>query len=70
MLQGGNFAGQPQQQQNGSPGMCIRSGCNNPTMDSPGGWDNEYCSNDCVVNNCRYDNKFEYVSMVTNLIKL
>ena len=67
MLQGGNFPGQPQQQQQrGSPGMCIPNGCNNPNMDSPPGWDNnEYPGNDCVVNNCRYDNKFEYVSMVT-----
>lgn len=32
--------------------MCIRNGCTNPTIESPG-WDNEYCSNECVVNHCR-----------------
>ncbi|XP_048762477.2 thymocyte selection-associated high mobility group box protein TOX-like isoform X2 [Ostrea edulis] len=32
--------------------MCIRNGCTNSTIDSPG-WDNEYCSNECVVNHCR-----------------
>ncbi|XP_078337426.1 TOX high mobility group box family member 4-like isoform X2 [Crassostrea virginica] len=32
--------------------MCVRNGCTNSTIDSPG-WDNEYCSNECVVNHCR-----------------
>lgn len=31
---------------------CIRSGCTNTTLDNPG-WDNEYCSNECVVSHCR-----------------
>lgn len=31
---------------------CIRNGCTNTTLDNPG-WDNEYCSNECVVSHCR-----------------
>lgn len=33
-------------------GMCIRSGCHNRAIDNTG-WDNEYCSNECVVSHCR-----------------
>ncbi|XP_072013453.1 uncharacterized protein [Amphiura filiformis] len=33
--------------------VCRRNGCNKPTIDSPD-WDNEYCSNECVVDHCRY----------------
>ncbi|XP_052818752.1 TOX high mobility group box family member 4-like [Mya arenaria] len=33
-------------------GMCIRTGCNNRAIDNIG-WDNEYCSNECVVSHCR-----------------
>ncbi|KAK3085630.1 hypothetical protein FSP39_006440 [Pinctada imbricata] len=32
--------------------MCVRNGCTNPTIENPG-WDNEYCSNECVVSHCR-----------------
>lgn len=32
--------------------MCVRNGCINRSMENPG-WDNEYCSTDCVVNHCR-----------------
>ncbi|XP_033107728.1 TOX high mobility group box family member 3-like isoform X2 [Anneissia japonica] len=31
-----------------SAAMCTRSGCNKPAIISPD-WDNEYCSNECVV---------------------
>uniref|UniRef100_A0A2K5PIZ7 TOX high mobility group box family member 4 n=1 Tax=Cebus imitator TaxID=2715852 RepID=A0A2K5PIZ7_CEBIM len=31
---------------------CVRSGCENPPIVSKG-WDNEYCSNECVVKHCR-----------------
>ncbi|XP_075685071.1 TOX high mobility group box family member 4 isoform X3 [Rhinoderma darwinii] len=31
---------------------CMRSGCENPPVDSKD-WDNEYCSNECVVKHCR-----------------
>ena len=59
---------QPQQQQQrvlnqvtttmGKPGgnnvhpHCIRSGCPNAAISSPD-WENEYCSNECVVSHCR-----------------
>ena len=32
---------------------CIRSGCPNAAIPSPD-WENEYCSNECVVSHCRY----------------
>ncbi|XP_064610550.1 TOX high mobility group box family member 4-B-like isoform X1 [Liolophura sinensis] len=35
-----------------SPGRCVRDGCTNHVIENPG-WDNEYCSNDCVVSHCR-----------------
>ncbi|XP_071958090.1 uncharacterized protein [Antedon mediterranea] len=35
-----------------SAAMCTRSGCNKPAIISPE-WDNEYCSNECVVSHCR-----------------
>ncbi|XP_041377089.1 thymocyte selection-associated high mobility group box protein TOX-like isoform X2 [Gigantopelta aegis] len=31
---------------------CQRSGCTNQAIENPG-WDNEYCSNECVVHHCR-----------------
>ncbi|XP_011831649.1 PREDICTED: TOX high mobility group box family member 4 isoform X3 [Mandrillus leucophaeus] len=31
---------------------CVRSGCDNPPIVSKD-WDNEYCSNECVVKHCR-----------------
>ena len=31
---------------------CIRSGCTNPAVYSAE-WENEYCSNECVVSHCR-----------------
>ncbi|CAO2590395.1 TOX high mobility group box family member 4, partial [Lemmus lemmus] len=31
---------------------CVRSGCENPPVISKD-WDNEYCSNECVVKHCR-----------------
>uniref|UniRef100_A0A8I3WZR7 TOX high mobility group box family member 4 n=4 Tax=Simiiformes TaxID=314293 RepID=A0A8I3WZR7_CALJA len=31
---------------------CVRSGCENPPIVSKD-WDNEYCSNECVVKHCR-----------------
>ncbi|KAJ8303368.1 hypothetical protein KUTeg_019764 [Tegillarca granosa] len=34
------------------PTMCVRMECTNPAIESPG-WDNEYCSNECVVSHCR-----------------
>lgn len=50
-----------QQQGVGQPGHvgcpnsapnCIRSGCNNPAVHNPE-WEDEYCSNECVVSHCR-----------------
>ncbi|XP_050398499.2 TOX high mobility group box family member 4 isoform X3 [Patella vulgata] len=35
-----------------SPGMCIRNGCANNAINNPG-WDEEYCSSECVVSHCR-----------------
>ncbi|XP_052063660.1 TOX high mobility group box family member 4-like isoform X1 [Mytilus californianus] len=32
--------------------MCVRNGCINRSIENPG-WDNEYCSTDCVVSHCR-----------------
>lgn len=32
--------------------MCVRNGCVNRSIENRG-WDNEYCSTDCVVNHCR-----------------
>lgn len=32
--------------------ICIRHGCNNPAIVNPD-WEDEYCSNECVVNHCR-----------------
>ncbi|XP_071517824.1 uncharacterized protein [Panulirus ornatus] len=49
-----------QQQGVGQPGHvgcpnsapnCIRSGCNNPAVHNPE-WEDEYCSNECVVSHC------------------
>jgi hypothetical protein len=32
--------------------MCIRNGCANPAVNNPE-WEQEFCSNDCVVLHCR-----------------
>ncbi|XP_019638325.1 PREDICTED: TOX high mobility group box family member 3-like [Branchiostoma belcheri] len=32
--------------------QCLRQGCENLAIESPD-WDNEYCSNECVVSHCR-----------------
>ncbi|XP_031415152.1 TOX high mobility group box family member 4-A isoform X3 [Clupea harengus] len=34
------------------PNLCVRSGCNNPAVESRD-WDKEYCSNECVATHCR-----------------
>lgn len=31
---------------------CIRHGCPNPAITNPE-WEDEYCSNECVVSHCR-----------------
>lgn len=44
-----NIAGQGQiRPQN----ACIRHGCPNPAITNPE-WEDEYCSNECVVSHCR-----------------
>ncbi|XP_055074105.2 TOX high mobility group box family member 4b isoform X1 [Misgurnus anguillicaudatus] len=35
-----------------APSVCIRAGCNNPSIESKD-WDREYCSNECVATHCR-----------------
>ncbi|XP_051501705.1 TOX high mobility group box family member 4-B-like isoform X2 [Myxocyprinus asiaticus] len=35
-----------------APSVCVRAGCNNPTIESKD-WDREYCSNECVATHCR-----------------
>lgn len=42
--------------------MCTRSGCNRLPIESPD-WDNEYCSSQCVVDHCRYIDKFLPLSL-------
>ena len=42
----------PKQSQAVSITVCIRSGCNNPAVDNPE-WEDEYCSNECVVTHCK-----------------
>ncbi|XP_013392522.1 TOX high mobility group box family member 4-B [Lingula anatina] len=32
--------------------VCLRDGCNNPSVENPQ-WDQEYCSSQCVVSHCR-----------------
>ncbi|KAM9329958.1 TOX high mobility group box family member 4 [Gastrophryne carolinensis] len=39
---------------------CVRSGCDNAPVESKD-WDNEYCSNECVVKHCR-DTFFAWVA--------
>lgn len=34
------------------PPVCIRHGCPNPAITNPE-WEDEYCSNECVVSHCR-----------------
>ncbi|XP_018567121.1 TOX high mobility group box family member 4 isoform X3 [Anoplophora glabripennis] len=34
------------------PNACIRHGCPNPAITNPE-WEDEYCSNECVVSHCR-----------------
>lgn len=49
---------------NGNNGLqhphCIRSGCPNAAIPSPD-WENEYCSNECVVSHCRYLNSYFFL---------
>lgn len=33
--------------------MCIRTGCTNPAV-SNADWEDEYCSNECVIMHCRW----------------
>ena len=35
------------------PKICGRPGCNNPVQRGPDGWQNDFCSNECVVGQCR-----------------
>ncbi len=35
------------------PKICGRPGCNNPVQRSPDGWQSDFCSNECVVGQCR-----------------
>ncbi|XP_047493092.1 TOX high mobility group box family member 3-like isoform X3 [Penaeus chinensis] len=56
--QSGQGSGGQQQGQQGHVGCptsgpnCIRSGCTNPAVHNPE-WEDEYCSNECVVSHCR-----------------
>lgn len=44
---------QAQPVQNPSPSLhCIRQGCPNPAIVNSE-WEDEYCSNECVVSHCR-----------------
>ncbi|KAK4301403.1 hypothetical protein Pmani_026452 [Petrolisthes manimaculis] len=52
---GGGQQGAMGQQHLGCPSSgpnCIRSGCTNPAVHNPE-WEDEYCSNECVVSHCR-----------------
>ncbi|CAH2086460.1 unnamed protein product [Euphydryas editha] len=40
------------QNENGTIPSCIRQGCTNPAI-SNSEWEDEYCSNECVVSHCR-----------------
>ncbi|XP_072944401.1 TOX high mobility group box family member 4-B-like isoform X2 [Epargyreus clarus] len=42
----------PEQKENRSPPSCIRQGCTNPAI-ANSEWEDEYCSNECVVSHCR-----------------
>ncbi|XP_037974145.2 TOX high mobility group box family member 3 isoform X3 [Plutella xylostella] len=42
----------PDQNENRSPTSCIRQGCTNPAV-ANSEWEDEYCSNECVVSHCR-----------------
>lgn len=35
------------------PKICGRPGCTNPVQRSPDGWQSDFCSNECVVGQCR-----------------
>ena len=35
------------------PKICGRPGCNNPVQRSPDGWQSDFCSNECVVGQCK-----------------
>ena len=37
----------------GSGKVCGRPGCNNPVNRSPEGWSSDFCSNECVVGQCK-----------------
>ncbi|KAF9802439.1 hypothetical protein SFRURICE_009121 [Spodoptera frugiperda] len=43
---------QQQQNENRSTPSCIRQGCTNPAI-ANSEWEDEYCSNECVVSHCR-----------------
>lgn len=52
---GGGQQGAMGQQHLGCPTSgpnCIRTGCTNPAVHNPE-WEDEYCSNECVVSHCR-----------------
>ncbi|XP_061712337.1 TOX high mobility group box family member 3-like isoform X5 [Cydia pomonella] len=42
----------PEQNENRSTPSCIRQGCTNPAI-ANSEWEDEYCSNECVVSHCR-----------------
>ncbi|XP_026329678.1 TOX high mobility group box family member 3-like isoform X3 [Hyposmocoma kahamanoa] len=42
----------PDQNENRSTPSCIRQGCTNPAI-ANSEWEDEYCSNECVVSHCR-----------------
>ncbi|CAH2073917.1 unnamed protein product, partial [Iphiclides podalirius] len=42
----------PEQNENRSTPSCIRQGCTNPAI-ANNEWEDEYCSNECVVSHCR-----------------
>ena len=57
-----NKSSQQQQQQQGTPSsasaashgkQCGRPGCTNLVQRSPDGWTEEFCSNECVVGQCK-----------------
>ena len=35
------------------PKICGRPGCNNPVQRGANGWQNDFCSNECVVGQCK-----------------
>ncbi|KAG8323804.1 TOX high mobility group box member 3, partial [Homalodisca vitripennis] len=43
--------GESEAQTPAAPLFCIRHGCQNPAITNPE-WEDEYCSNECVVTHC------------------